>query len=182
MREVNQLLLIVLLLFLFPVDIAAQNKLYYIDKPTVAQRYKDVKAIYMGAERDSIIGKFTTEFVNNISLAFESKGIEVHRNFRTAYVDPLLAGNRLDSILQNYDPNGIIILKIIGSGIMKTRTFGHLRPCFIFDFQYSYRENDDENFVHIYMTRISVDMEKIDFAEPSTSEELLKQMKKKKIF
>jgi hypothetical protein len=182
MREVNQLLLIVLLFLQFPLILLSQNKLHYIEKPTVAQRYKSVRAIYIGAEKDSIIGKFTTEFVNNLSSAFETNGIEVHKNFRTANADPDLAGKRLDSILQNYDPNGIIILRIMGSGIMKKQLFGRIRSCFIFEFQYSYRENDTEKFVHMYMTRICVDIKKIDFAEPSTSEELLKQMIKKKVF
>ncbi|MBK9358752.1 MAG: hypothetical protein IPN08_15450 [Bacteroidales bacterium] len=180
MRKVNHLIL--LLLLLFPVTLISQNKLYFIDKPTVAKRYKSVKAIYIVAEKDSNIGKFTTEFVNNLSSAFETKGIEVHKNFRTAYADPNLAGNRLDSILQNYDPNGIVILSFIGTSIMKTQIFGHLRPCYIFEFQYSYRENDSENFVHMYMTRFAVDIEKIDFAEPSTNDELIKQMTKKKVF
>ena len=159
----------------------SQSKLYHIDKPTIVTKYKEVKDVLICIEKDSTIGKFTTEFASNIAEIFKLKGGEVHTVIKTPNDKPNVTANQVDSILKNHDPNGIIILRLVAVGIMKASVFGELRRSFVFKFEYSYRENDIDNFVQMYMTQISVDMEKIDFAEPSTSEALITKMRKKKI-
>ncbi len=181
MKNHKHLILIFFLLLQFPLTLLSQSKLHYIDKPSVAKPYKSVKAVVLLADHDEVIGKFTDEFVNNVASAFEAKGIEVQKNLIYSDIDPDITVQRLDSIIQNYNPEGIILLSVIGSGIMKAQTIGNLRPCLVFDFQYSYRGDGTDSYVHMFMTHISIDSQKLDLAEPFASEELLKKMVKKKV-
>jgi len=164
-----------------------QDKLYVIDTPKIVNPYKHFDRVLFLFEKDKNIGKFTTDFIDNFSNQYESKGMQTIKAFKTPK-DSKRKDKRkkfpkkVDSALQYFNPNGLIILQFIDGGITtKFEIGGCPRTFFRFQFEYTYRINDIEPFVQMYMTRLIVDQENIDNLGLIVSDAIIEELRRKKI-
>ena len=165
----------------------SQDKLYVIDTPKIINPYKQFDRILFIFEKDKNIGKFTTDFIDNLTNHFESKGMQSIKAFKTPK-DSKRKDKRkkfpkkVDSALNYFNPNGLIFLRFIDGGITTKFEIGDCpRSFFRFQFEYTYRINDEEPFIQMYMTRLIVDQENIDNLGLIVSDAIIEELRRKKI-
>ena len=178
----NLRLLITILALIVSYTISySQSDLYYIEKPSVAKHKGPIRDALILTEMDSIVGEFTSSFVTILSSELKELGIQSHIVYKTPEDVFGAAANTVDTILANYDPNGIILLTLKGSSIGKTSAFSPVVPCWVYDFQFSYRIDDEQKYIQLFATEIIIDMKGINKVGSAIAEDILKKMRRKKI-
>jgi hypothetical protein len=160
----------------------SQENLFVIDTPIIAQSYKEVNRVLFLYEEDDNIGKFTSDFINNLSRTFELKGIPSVKLFKTTNFNKTKYIERYDSAIRQLNPDGLIVLRFIDGGLFKFKNQNCLRSFFRFQFEYTYRINDSVPFVQMYMTRIILDQETISDLGIIVSDSVVADLKRRNIF
>jgi hypothetical protein len=172
---------LLLIIFLIPFFAFSQKSLYIIAKPKNINRCNEIREVICIAEADSLIGKFTSDFIGNISKTLNSNNIVTHQIFKTPKDSIGQFASKNDSVFSNYKPNGLILLRLKRGVIAKTSIFGNLENCFVFHFQYSHIISMDKEYVQLFSTTLTINANRISETGISVSNELIKMMKKEKI-